>query len=215
MLPAPLSRITGTACLQQYNDPRRLTCSTSSHSSVVVSSSVALGNHPALFTSPSTFPKLSSVFFTSPAHSFSFFTSVLQNSTLPPPLRIFVAASSALSCCTSASITAAPSDAIRLAHPNPIPCAAPVTITTFPPSRLLIVALPPIKTGSHDIRYCSFALARQTNSGEHCDQASVGVFSDVRGTVTGQRVSERQRVLLDSQRLHGRNRCRAIRGNDR
>src|SRR5215470_1687 len=36
--------------------------------------------------------------------------------------------------------TAAPSDAIRLAQPKPMPCAAPVTMTTLPESRLLIAA---------------------------------------------------------------------------
>src|SRR5580700_8459621 len=42
----------------------------------------------------------------------------------------------------SPSTTAAPSDAISSAQPKPMPCAAPVTTTTLPERRPLIVAPP-------------------------------------------------------------------------
>ena len=87
---------------------------------------------PALLTRIVTFPKASTVAFTSASRAASSVTSQARAMAFPPALRIPSATASAVSFFRSLTATAAPAPAKSSAIPRPIPAPPPVTIATCP-----------------------------------------------------------------------------------
>ena len=85
---------------------------------------------PALLTRIVTFPKASTVAFTSASRAASSVTSQARAMAFPPALRIPSATASAVSFFRSLTATAAPAPAKSSAIPRPIPAPPPVTIAT-------------------------------------------------------------------------------------
>ena len=89
---------------------------------------------PALFSSTSSRPYLSTAARTIASASALSVTSPLAVAASPPPSPIFAAVSSALDSLRSATTTRAPSRANASADARPIPDPPPVTRATFPSS---------------------------------------------------------------------------------
>src|SRR5581483_11453282 len=92
---------------------------------------------PALLTSTVTGPNVASASVTTRRQSANDVTSALMNRALSPSSAAIFSPSSSL---TSVMITHAPSATKRRAWASPIPCAAPVTMATFPSRRPMLMS---------------------------------------------------------------------------
>ena len=110
----------------------RFVFSTALNSSAVVSKSVLLSCHPALFTTMSSFPYVRAAVSKAACTSASFPTSHRQNAASPPSLTMAFATSCPLASSLSAKTIRAPSAAKRRAAAAPMPLAAPVMMAVFP-----------------------------------------------------------------------------------
>src|SRR3954468_2861536 len=143
------SRQWADACRSGQKWPRRCTRMTASHSSTDIPASIRSRRNPALLTSTSSRPYVSTAVWMSAAAPFQSATSSVLATASPPDSRI-----SSTTCCAGASeepspsrdvpmsltTTRAPSAAKASACARPSPPPAPVTMTTRPsqmPMRLL------------------------------------------------------------------------------
>lgn len=110
----------------------RFVFSTALNSSAVVSKSVLLSCHPALFTTMSSFPYVRAAVSKAACTSASFPTSHRQNAASPPSLTMAFATSCPLASSLSAKTIRAPSAAKRRTAAAPMPLAAPVMMAVFP-----------------------------------------------------------------------------------
>src|SRR5262247_4232642 len=129
----------GTACFMPRKTPFALMLMSVSHAVVLRVSGSWEPLMPALFTRTSRRPKAPTVVLTASCQSSSLATSSLTNCALPPSALIFSATARPSASITSATTTMAPSRAKMTASLSPIPCAAPVTIATLPPSLMGIL----------------------------------------------------------------------------
>src|SRR5215510_6908595 len=139
MDPPPPCRMAGTACFMPRKTPLALMLMRVSQCVVLRVSRSYEPLIPALFTRMSTRPYAPTVVLTASCQSSSLATSSLTNCALPPSALIFSATARPSASITSATTTMAPSRAKMTASLSPIPCAAPVTIATLPPSLMGIL----------------------------------------------------------------------------
>src|SRR5262249_28308227 len=147
--PPPALAISGTAYFIIRNWPRTLTLHIVSNCSIVVSSRRPPIAIPTLLTNRLSWPKMRTVASQARRQSSSRVTSAATESARPPSARIAAAVSPPSASERSATITAAPSRAHRIAVARPLPIesvspllggpsAPPPTISATFPSRRLI-----------------------------------------------------------------------------
>src|SRR5262252_7687619 len=139
MDPPPRWRMAGTACFMPRKTPLALMLMRVSQCVVLRVSRSYEPLIPALFTRISRRPQVPIVVLTASCQSSSLATSSLTNCAWPPSALIFSATARPSASITSATATIAPSRAKMMASLSPIPCAAPVTIATLPPSLMGIL----------------------------------------------------------------------------
>src|SRR5215813_6807294 len=139
MDPPPPCRMAGTACFMPRKTPLALMLMRVSQCVVLRVSRSYEPLIPALFTRISRRPQVPIVVLTASCQSSSLATSSLTNCAWPPSALIFSATARPSASITSATATIAPSRAKMMASLSPIPCAAPVTIATLPPSLMGIL----------------------------------------------------------------------------